>query len=140
MSIFRVEGEPDAMCPRSAAVILLLALGFGACAADRPAVSAEPGQGLPGILDFGQGSCRPCQDTTAALEELARRYEGRIAVRHLDTRVPENQDRADMYGVRFVPTQVFLDANGEERIRHEGVYTIEDLELELTELGWIPRP
>jgi hypothetical protein len=29
----------------------------------------EPGHGLPGILDFGQGTCLPCQQMMPVLEE-----------------------------------------------------------------------
>lgn len=99
----------------------------------------EPGQGLPGILDFGKGECDACKRMIPVLEELAARHEGRIVVRYLDLNVPALKERADGMGVRLIPTQILIDAEGGEVVRHEGFWSLEDIELELEVLGWIPE-
>ena len=70
------------------------------------------------------------------LEELARRFEGRVVVRIVDVRDSDGARLAGAHGVRLVPTQVFLDADGKERFRHEGFIPLADLEAELSRLGW----
>ena len=99
----------------------------------------EPGHGLPGILDFGRGVCDACKRMTPVLDELAEKHEGRIVVRYLDLNVPANKKRADEMGVRLIPTQILVDAKGDEVIRHEGFWPLPDIELEMEVLGWIPE-
>lgn len=99
----------------------------------------EPGQGLPGILDFGRGECIPCKKMMPVLDELAEKHKGRIVVRYLELKIPENRERAGKMGVRVIPTQILVDARGEEAIRHEGFWPLEDIELEMESLGWIPE-
>ena len=127
-------------------VIVLVVVGLGLYRSfsapaeeERPEAVAEPGHGLPGILDFGRGTCIPCKQMFPVLDELAEKHEGRIVVRYLDLKVPENQERADAVGIRVIPTQILIDAEGEEVIRHEGFWPVEDIESELKVLGWIPE-
>jgi thioredoxin 1 len=42
---------------------------------------------------------------------------------------------ANEYGVQMIPTQVFLDENGEEFHRHTGFYPQADIEALLVEQG-----
>jgi hypothetical protein len=60
-------------------------------------------------------------------------------VRYVDMNVPRNKERADAMEVRVIPTQILIDAEGKEVIRHEGLWPIEEIELELEVLGWIPE-
>ncbi len=99
----------------------------------------EPGHGLPGLLDLGRGECLPCQQMMPVLDELAEKHEGRIVVKYLDLNIPENKARAAELGVRVIPTQIFIDEKGEEVIRHEGFWPLEDIEFEMEVLGWIPE-
>ncbi len=124
--------------------IVLVVIGLGvyrtrrAATADAAEEAPEPGRGLPGILDFGRGECEPCKLMMPVLDALAEKHLGRIVVRYLDTRVPRNAERADRMGIRVIPTQILVDATGEEVIRHEGFWPLEDIEMELEVLGWIP--
>ena len=127
-------------------VIVLAVAGLGiyrsaTAPAEEPAAeqAAEPGHGLPGILDFGRGECLPCQKMMPVLDELAEKHEARIVVRYLDLKIPENKARADGMGVRVIPTQILVDEKGEEVLRHEGFWALEDIELEMEVLGWIPE-
>ncbi len=142
------------MKPRSwitLGVLVLLAAGLGvyrslshsasagAGGAGGEAAAVEPGHGLPGILDFGRGECEACKKMMPVLDELARKYKGRIAVRYLDLNIPGNLERSRKLRIRLIPTQIFVDAKGNEVLRHEGYFALPDIELELEEQGWIPR-
>ena len=70
------------------------------------------------------------------LEELARKFEGKVAVRIVDLREPEGARLGESHRVNLIPTQVLLDANGKERFRHEGFLPLADLESEIARLGW----
>ena len=49
--------------------------------------------------------------------------------------VSQDSGPAEQYGIRYIPTQVFLDKNGEEFHRHVGFYPYEDIEALLLDQG-----
>lgn len=63
-------------------------------------------EGLPVVLDFSATWCGPCQRLAPILDELAQEYEGRVNIGACD--VDENGDLAAQYGVRNIPTVLFI--------------------------------
>jgi len=100
--------------------------GNAAGAVTRPAT-------LPRLVDLGRGKCIPCKMMAPILEELKHEYAERFAVDVID--VGENRDAAAKYGIRVIPTQIFFDASGNERFRHEGFMSKEDILAKWEELG-----
>lgn len=49
--------------------------------------------------------------------------------------VREDPQRASEFGVRTIPTQVFIDASGQELYRHIGYISLEDILAKWAELG-----
>jgi thioredoxin 1 len=47
----------------------------------------------------------------------------------------ENPKAGDPYGIKLIPTQIFLDAKGKELFRHEGFFSKEDILAKWKELG-----
>jgi thioredoxin 1 len=70
---------------------------------------------------------------TPILEELKKEYVGQMQVEFID--VNENRDAARSFGIRVIPTQVFLDSAGKELWRHEGFMPKEDILAKWKELG-----
>ena len=88
---------------------------------------------LPRLIDFGAGTCATCKMMNAVLNELAGEYDQRLSIRIVDT--GEDKKTAADYSIRMIPTQVFLDAEGNELFRHEGFISKEDILKKWAELG-----
>ena len=97
--------------------------------------AAKPGRAkaIPQVLDFGRGFCIPCKMMAPILKELQKAYEGRAAIEIID--IGDQPNRAEDYGIRAIPTQIFIDAKGKEVFRHEGFMPKEDIVAKLREMG-----
>lgn len=60
----------------------------------------------PLVVDFWATWCGPCRMIAPIVEELAKEYDGRIAVGKCD--VEENDEIAAEYGIRNIPTILFF--------------------------------
>ena len=58
------------------------------------------------VIDFWAEWCGPCRMITPIIEELAAEYEGRALIGKCD--VEQNDDITMKYGVRNIPTIIFL--------------------------------
>ena len=92
-----------------------------------------PAAGLPRLVDLGSTVCTPCKMMAPILEELKKEYAGRLQVEFVD--VMANPDAATPYKISLIPTQIFFDASGKERFRHEGFFAKEDILAKWKELG-----
>lgn len=67
---------------------------------------------LPRVIDLGSQMCIPCQTMMTELDRLGEMTLGTIEIEFID--VNENQTAAEVYGIRVIPTQVFISETGEE--------------------------
>ncbi|MCX5682282.1 MAG: thioredoxin family protein, partial [Planctomycetota bacterium] len=95
--------------------------------------ASQPAAGLPRLLDLGSVSCIPCKMMAPILEGLKKDYAGRLQVEFID--VMANPDAGAPYKINLIPTQIFFDASGKERFRHEGFFSKEDILAKWKELG-----
>jgi thioredoxin 1 len=56
------------------------------------------------------------------MKAIEAKYAGQVSVVFHDVWKPEQRQYAEKYGIRVIPTQVFLDKDGKEFFRHEGFY------------------
>ena len=127
-----------------AGIVVLLVAAVGAVLAAKhgtgpssnaagTAESAAPGANTPRLLDLGSTHCVPCKLMEPILDALRREYRGRLEVEFIDVLI--DKDLGEKWDVWVLPTQVFLDANGTERFRHEGFYSKEEILAKWRELG-----
>jgi len=90
-------------------------------------------QKLPKMVDLGAGKCIPCKMMKPILDDLKANYADRFITEFID--VWENPDAGKPYNVEMIPTQIFFDAEGEERFRHVGFFGKEDILGKWKELG-----
>jgi thioredoxin 1 len=109
------------------------AAAAAAVAASEPAKAPAATRKLPQLVDLGAGKCIPCKLMAPILAELKRDYADRFTTEFVD--VWENPDAGKPYNIQVIPTQVFFDAEGKERFRHEGFFGKEDILAKWKELG-----
>jgi thioredoxin 1 len=102
--------------------------------AEAPSPEGPAGDGLPKLLDLGSVTCVPCRAMAPVLEEMRATFRGQLDVEFIDVR--QDPDRARSLGIKVIPTQVFLDADGKELFRHRGFYSREDILARWAELGY----
>lgn len=72
---------------------------------------------VPVIVDFWAPWCGPCRMVAPILDEVAKEYAGKVIVAKVNT--DENPEWATRYGVRGIPTMLFIK-NGQEVDRQVG--------------------
>ena len=85
------------------------------------------------FIELGADRCIPCKAMQLIMREIAREYKETIQVVFYD--VWKTPKYAKNYGIKMIPTQVFLDKNGKEIFRHIGFYAKEEIIKMLKEKG-----
>lgn len=79
----------------------------------------------PAILDFYADWCGPCKTLAPIFEELSKEYEGKIDFYKIDTE--KEQELAGMFGIRSIPTIMFMQKDGQEPQVVQGALPKQDL-------------
>jgi thioredoxin 1 len=88
---------------------------------------------LPKLVDLGADKCIPCKAMAPILKDLKAEFAGRMDVEFIDVWKDPKPGKA--YKIKLIPTQIFFDASGKERFRHEGFFGKEDILAKWKELG-----
>lgn len=79
------------------------------------------------LIELGSVKCIPCKMMQPIIEEIEKEYADQVKVVFYDVWTDEGKPYAEKYGIRSIPTQVFLDQNGVEYFRHTGFFPKEDI-------------
>jgi thioredoxin 1 len=98
-----------------------------------PATATAQQGSLPQLLELGSTSCRSCKAMHEELAQLRKSCASSIRVHEVD--VWKDDTLAKKYHVRVIPTQVFLDATGQEVDRHVGFLAQADIVARFAQRG-----
>ena len=74
------------------------------------------------FVELGSVNCIPCKQMQPVMKAIEEKYGEQVKVIFYDVWKDDQKKYAKQYGIKLIPTQVFLDANGKEFHRHEGFY------------------
>jgi len=124
------------------AALAVSVAGLAACgngtqparSAAAPIAAHSPGSGVQvTFIELGSDSCIPCKEMRPVMDAVRKEFGDQIDVVFYD--VWKNDAPAKQYGVKYIPTQVFLDQNGVEFARHVGFYPLAQIESLLVQRG-----
>jgi thioredoxin 1 len=79
------------------------------------------------FIELGSVKCIPCQHMQIVMKSILEKYGKEVNVVFYDVWTPEGRPYGEKYDITAIPTQVFLDENGNEFFRHEGYFPEEEL-------------
>ena len=92
-----------------------------------PASGTGKGTAKVTFIELGSVNCIPCMKMQLVMREVEKEYGEQVAIIFYDVWTEAGKPYAQQYGIRVIPTQVFLDKQGKEYFRHEGYFPKEDL-------------
>ena len=87
------------------------------------------------FVELGSVRCIPCKMMQPIMKDIEKDYAGQVKVVFHDVWTPEGEPFAASFKIRVIPTQVFLDKEGEEYFRHEGFFPKDELVKILKQKG-----
>ena len=98
------------------------------------------GQTKPKVtfIELGSVNCIPCKQMQPVMKAIETKYGEQVKVTFYDVWTPEQKPFAKKYGIKLIPTQVFLDEKGKEFFRHEGFYPEKEIDKLLLSKGIKP--
>lgn len=92
------------------------------------------------FVELGSVNCIPCKKMQPVMRAIEAKYGNQVQVLFYDVWTIEQEPYAQKYGIRLIPTQVFMDENGKEFFRHEGFFAEEEIHKLLQLRGLKPLP
>ena len=90
------------------------------------------------FVELGSVNCIPCKKMQPVMKAIEEKYKEQVKVVFYDVWKDDQKEYAEKYGIKLIPTQVFLDENGKEFFRHEGFYPEKEIEKLLLKKGIKP--
>lgn len=79
------------------------------------------------FVELGSVNCIPCKMMQPIMKDIEKKYGKSVLVVFYDVWTREGEPMGRKYGIRGIPTQVFLDGDGKEIFRHTGFYPEEEI-------------
>ena len=87
------------------------------------------------FVELGSVNCIPCKQMQPIMKSIEEKYGDQVKVVFYDVWKEDQKKYSKQYGIRLIPTQVFLDAKGKEFHRHEGFYPEAEIDKILQSKG-----
>jgi len=91
------------------------------------------------FVELGSVNCIPCKQMQPIMKSIEAKYSEQVKVIFYDVWKDDQKKYAQQYGIKLIPTQVFLDENGKEFFRHEGFYPEAEIDKLLQGKGLKPK-
>lgn len=102
--------------------IVLVVFSFTLNSQSKPPIEKQEGKPKITFVELGSVNCIPCKKMQPVMKAIEEKYGGKVQVVFYDVWTEAQKPYAQKYGIRLIPTQVFLDENGKEFFRHEGFF------------------
>ena len=90
------------------------------------------------FVELGSVNCIPCRQMQPVMKAIEEKYGEQVKVIFYDVWKPEQKKYAQKFGIKLIPTQIFLDENEKEFHRHEGFYPENEIDKVLQSKGLKP--
>jgi len=97
--------------------------------------ASEKSSAVVTFIELGSSSCVPCRMMQPVMNSIEKRYGPRVKIIFQDVMTPEGRPLALKFGIRAIPTQVFLDSEGNEFFRHVGFFPEKEIDKILGRKG-----
>ncbi|MEJ5363116.1 MAG: thioredoxin family protein [Spirochaetota bacterium] len=87
------------------------------------------------FVEIGSVNCIPCRMMQPVMKKVEEKYGSKVKIVFYDVWTQEGAPYAQKFGIRVIPTQVFLDKDGKEFFRHEGYFPFEAIDELLQKHG-----
>ena len=87
------------------------------------------------FIELGSLKCVPCKMMQPIIAEIKKEYGDQVKVVFYDVWTSKGRPYGQKYGVRAIPTQIFLDKDGKEFFRHMGFLSKEKIVKVLKKQG-----
>ncbi|PJB00558.1 MAG: thioredoxin [Ignavibacteriales bacterium CG_4_9_14_3_um_filter_30_11] len=74
------------------------------------------------FIELGSVNCIPCKMMQPVMKAIEAKYGSQVKVVFYDVWTREQQIYAEVYKIKLIPTQIFLDEKVKEFHRHKGFY------------------
>jgi thioredoxin 1 len=91
------------------------------------------------FIELGSVSCIPCKAMQPVIKSVEEKYGDQINVVFYDVWKPDQKKYAQEYGIKLIPTQVFINNEGKEIFRHEGFFPEKEIDSLLQKHGLKPK-
>ncbi len=108
-------------------LVVFVLFSFSASAESMKANDLPTGSEKISLIELGSKKCTPCKKMKPILSAIKEQYEGQVKVVFHDIKTRQGRLVAKEYKIRIVPTQVFVDKEGNELDRHEGFFSKKEI-------------
>lgn len=103
---------------------------------DTSSIVSQP---LVTFIELGSVNCIPCKAMQPVMKSIEEKYGPQVKIVFYDVWKKEQAHYGQEYKIRLIPTQVFLDSQGKELMRHEGFFPEKEIDTFLQSKGLKPK-